>query len=132
MYRIPTLCLALLWVAACNSTPDVLRNTRWTPVKIGGLPVLDGSRATLEFAPDERVSGNGGCNRYGGSAKFDDYSLQFGALAATRMACLDAGAMDQEDRLFAAFEATHSFRKEGDELVLLDVEGKETIRLKPL
>ena len=110
----------------------MLENSRWAPVEIAGAPVIDDSRATLEFTDDERVAGHGGCNRYSGSVKFEDISLQFGALATTEMACAAAAEMDQETRLFAAFEVTRSFRMEGPELVLLDIEGRVAVRLRPI
>lgn len=132
MRHVPMVCLLILSVSACNSTPPALGNTRWAPVQIGVVSVPAGSRATLEFMDGQRVSGNGGCNRYSGSAKVDDISLQFGELASTEMACADAGSMDRETQFFAALTATRRYRKDDGELVLLDEQGKMTVRLKPL
>lgn len=123
-------CAALLAVA-CSSAPKALVNTRWAASQIGGLLVAEGSHPTLEFAPDDKVMGQGGCNRYGGGVKFDNTSLKFEGIAATRMACADPAVMHQETQLFAAFSATHSFRKEGSDLVLLDIDGKTVARFKP-
>jgi len=42
-----------------------------------------------------RISGNAGCNRYGGSAAFAEQSVEVGPLMSTKMAC-DKAVMDQE------------------------------------
>lgn len=131
MNRSSSILSAVLLATACSAAPDALVDTRWVAAEVGGTPAVSGTSSTLEFTKDGKASGQGGCNRYSGEAKFDHTSLQFGPLAATRMACADPAANGQESRLFAAFAATHSYRQEGPELVLLDIDGKTLVRFRP-
>ena len=124
-------CVALL-AGACTATPPTaLINTKWIATEVAGQPVVEGARSWLEFSQDGRVTGHGGCNRYSGNAKFDDSSLRFDGVAATKMACANPAAMDQENRLFAAYDATRTYRMEGKNVLLLDDAGKAQVRFQP-
>ena len=91
----------------------------------GGEWVLDGSGArppVLRFEAG-RVSGTGGCNRFGGSYESDGATLSFSPLAATRMAC-PGEAMKTEQAFFDMLGKVKAMKLEGDRLDLLDGEGK--------
>ncbi len=81
----------------------------WLAENIGGGGVIDNLQTTLEIGADGKVSGNGGCNRFSGSATIEGDKISFGEVASTMMACTEA-AMDQEMKLHAALAATRSFR----------------------
>lgn len=59
----------------------------WQVEAIDGIPVRDGRPATIRF-DDNRISGNTGCNGFGGSFRFERGLLTAGPLIATKMACL--------------------------------------------
>ncbi|MGO1118429.1 META domain-containing protein [Rhodovibrionaceae bacterium A322] len=102
--------LALL-LAACQTTgqpdgyavpdPSSLYGKTWVAESIFGKPVVDASRSSIEFQPDGKVNGRGGCNSYFGTYEIDQGILSFGPLGATRMACAPA-LDDQEMRFFDA------------------------------
>lgn len=94
----------------------------WRAVEISGTPTAAEVETTLEIAADGKVSGNGGCNRYGGTATLGDGTIGFGPTMATRMACPDP-AMGQEQRLFAGLEKAARWRFDDGGLVLLDRSG---------
>jgi len=97
----------------------------WLAEDIGGGGVIDNLQTTLEIAADGKVSGNGGCNRFSGSATIEGDKITFGDLAATMMACTEA-AMDQEMKLHAALAAARTYRIDAEQrkLLLSDAAGK--------
>jgi heat shock protein HslJ len=72
----------------------------------------DGDKRFIQFGADGRVSGNAGCNRFGGNYSEDGGKLSFGPLAMTRMMCPPPDM--ERERAFteilansSRFEATH-------------------------
>lgn len=136
--RIALLPLLLCLAFGCASRPAAdpaaeLLGTSWLAEDIDGRGVLDFAQTTLQLETGERVSGNGGCNRYFGEAELDGPALRFGPLGATRMACPQA-VMDQEQRFFAALDATRAWRI--DELTgllfFIDADAKDVLRFSRL
>lgn len=97
----------------------------WLAEDINGGGVIDNLQTTLEIGADGKVSGNGGCNRFSGSATIEGDKIIFGDLASTMMACTEA-AMDQEMKFHAALAAARSFRIDAEQrkLFLDDAAGK--------
>jgi putative lipoprotein len=128
--------IATTSVTACSlmqpnstSTPKVdLTGGAWVAEDIDGAGVIDDAQSTLEFGNDGRVSGRGGCNRYGGTVELKGAQLIVGELIATKMACAPA-LMDQETKYMAALQATRTYRMdEGNKLVLSDATGRPRLR----
>jgi len=118
-------------LAACapkQPTPVVIDATTlggvtWLLEDLAGRGVIDNSHVTIEFLPDGKVAGSGGCNRYNGSATLKGPQITLAPLASTMMACAPA-LMDQEMRFFAALSKadTVSFDKTG--ALLIQVKGE--------
>ena len=101
--------------------------TSWLAEDIGRRGVLDNPRTTVSFDQAGRVSGSGGCNRYGGPVEVSGETIRFGPLASTRMACSPA-ISDQEERFFAALRsATRFVVTAEDKLVLYDATGEAIV-----
>lgn len=66
---------------------------------------------------DGRAMGFGGCNQFNGAAAFERDTIRFGALAATRMACIGAGG-DVENGLFEVLKGAVGYRLDGLSLTL--------------
>lgn len=100
-----------------------LSNGEWHAVEINGQPVVSSNgarRPSLTFQPDSgRVSGFGGCNRLAGPFTQRESSLAFGALAMTRMACVDAALNRQETAFAEALHDTDRYVIVKDTLTLL-------------
>ena len=95
----------------------------------GGEWVLDGGGskpAVLRFEAG-RVSGTGGCNRFGGSYESIGDKLSFSPLAATRMAC-EPEVMQAEQDFFAMLDRVRAMTLEGDALELRDESGATLAR----
>ncbi|MEP7245692.1 MAG: META domain-containing protein [Gammaproteobacteria bacterium] len=111
-----------------TSTPKVeLTGAAWIAEDVDGAGVIDDAQSTLEFGTDGKVSGRGGCNRYGGSVSLSGASMIVGELFSTKMACVPA-LMDQETKFLAALQATRSYRMDDTKLVLVDATGKARLR----
>lgn len=97
----------------------------WLAEDIGGGGVIDDLQTTLEITADGKVSGNGGCNRFFGSATIDGDKVIFDDLGSTMMACAEA-AMDQEHKFHAALADARSYRIDAKQrkLFLSDEAGK--------
>lgn len=80
--------------------PQYLVGSEWQLRDLGGTPVLEDNSPTLSFVDPGRVSGNGSCNRYGGSAELGDGTIKVGPLAATKMACTPE--VDAQERAYLA------------------------------
>ena len=82
------------------STPGTvaLAGTDWAIATINGAPPAAARKAVVTFA-DGRVSGNAGCNSFGGSYVLEGNRLTVGPLISTKMACMGPG-MTQERAVF--------------------------------
>ncbi|UCH72633.1 MAG: META domain-containing protein [Rhodospirillales bacterium] len=80
------------------------------------------AEAWMAFTADGKVTGLGGCNRFGGGYEAKAGQFRFGALAATMMACPDPKART-ESSFFKALEATRAIVATERLLVLFDGDG---------
>lgn len=104
-----------------------LIDTKWslnTVVGAGGTAssVPAGVSATITFTADGRVTGNTGCNSFGGTATVTGTQITFGDLASTRRACVGAGGAVEADVL-RVLAGTATYRIEGDRLILEATDG---------
>lgn len=114
--------LALTLVTACGDSDDSsaeLSGTSWELVDESlDVAVPDEAMVTIEFTEDT-VSGSSGCNSYTGSYTQDDDSIEIGALASTRKACVPEVAV-VEDAFYVRIGTVTTVEVDGDELNLLD------------
>jgi putative lipoprotein len=139
--RLAILLPAATLLAGCATTPGgqprALGGTDWRLVELGGRPVTDsastgggiGSAPYLRFASDSgRAGGATGCNRFGGPFTLAGDSLRFGALVATRAACVDPARQAREGDFLRALEATRRHAISGDTLALFGDEERPLAR----
>jgi heat shock protein HslJ len=98
--------LAGSWVATSYFRPGAVTS------------LLPGTTITATFA-DGRISGNGGCNEYGGPYTADGSTIRIGPIVSTKRACADPAANQQEADYFAALELAREFELRTDGLWLL-------------
>lgn len=109
-------------VAPADETPLV--GTLWQMQSHHGNAVLAGTEVTAVFAADGTLSGSSGCNNFSTGYTLDGNTLSINdAIAATMMACLDAGVMEQEAAFLAALPTAASYQISGDQLTLFDEGG---------
>ena len=71
------------------------------------------------------MSGDGGCNGFGGGVRVDDSQIKFSQLISTKRACVDAEIQKTEDDFVKALDEVSGFKIEGDVLRLTS--GDETV-----
>jgi len=109
--------------------PDLpLAGTDWVldGYSTGGDAVsslVNGTTISAKFAPDGNVTGNAGCNHYGGQYILDGANLSVSSLYSTLMYCGEPGVMEQEAKYLDLLANVSSYRVEGDRLTLLDETG---------
>ncbi len=105
-----------------------LAGTSWvlSSMYVNQVPI-PGTALTLYFAPDLNLSGNGGCNTFGGSYAVDGSSLTIGNLAPTQSSCGED--IDQQESLYlSALQSAASFELSGIQLIVRDGGGQEVLR----
>ena len=132
------LVLLALSLAACATPPmaddgtlprHALIGTSWLAQAIDGTAADPAVRSTVTFQREDQVIGSGGCNRYFGRLGLSGSTLSISGLGNTRMMCTPVPVMQQEQRFLEALQASVAWRREGDTLVLLDLAGRERLRL---
>jgi heat shock protein HslJ len=126
-----TLLAAALLLSSCAPKPPgtvvidpaTLGGVTWLLEDLAGHGVIDNSHVTIEFLPDGKVAGSGGCNRYNGAATFQGSQVTFTPFASTMMACSPA-LMDQEQRYFAAMGKASTVSLDKTGALLIDVKGE--------
>ena len=105
-----------------------LAGTRWQLTTLidgdAASSTVAGTTATLVVDDlDRAISGNSGCNTFGGPATFGEHTVEVGDLISTEMAC-DATVMGQEAFVFAVLAAAATWEIEGTTLRLATADGR--------
>ena len=80
-------------------------------------PAVADAEAELTFNEDGTVTGNSGCNGFGGSYTAEGNQVTFSEIVSTLMACEDP-RMEQEDAVHKVLTDTATFKIEGNTLTL--------------
>jgi heat shock protein HslJ len=91
--------------------------------------VVPNSTLTAEFSRDE-VSGDGGCNTFGGPYDANGRTITIGPLTSTLRACADEALNTQEAQYLMALELAASFQVSGNRLDLLRADGGIAVTLE--
>ncbi len=129
---------SILLLASCNSTPQPawekqqteartdpksLGGGKWVLVSMNSNGASGNSNLSLEFGPDNAVSGFGGVNRFSGTCTTSTEQLKFGPLVSTKMGG-SAQLMKTEQAYFDALESVRSFSLQVGLLRLKNDSGK--------
>ena len=113
-------------IMGCGGDPlideNLVQETDWTVASIGGRPVPGTRRPTVSFA-DGRVSGNAGCNSFGGGYKVERGALTASRVISTRMACLGPGIMQAERKFLSILAGPARITLDGNRLILKAAAG---------
>lgn len=100
----------------------------WRIEQARSEPLLDRSKARLDFGADGRLAGHTSCNTLRATYTLDGDALKIGPIATTRMACAER-EREQEDRVLTALELARTARVRSDGLLeLRDAEGRGVLR----
>jgi heat shock protein HslJ len=126
------LALSAAGCAVSKPAPVPLLNASWVLQSYGDATaptqVLSGTEITASFAPDGKVSGSAGCNRYSGEFKLDGQRVSISKLASTQMYCPEPGGiMTQESDFLGAMEQATSYEVKGSGLRILFNDGNQAL-----
>lgn len=82
-------------------------------------PAVAGTEAGLTFKEDGTVTGNSGCNGFGGNYTVEGDKVTFKEIVSTLMAC-DDPRMAQEEVVHKVLADTVSYKIEGNTLTLMN------------
>ncbi len=122
--------IPFLLAAGCTgqAPPDTrLGGTGWTLTGYvhNGVPVqvMSGSKVTLEFGEDGRITGSAGCNHYFASYEVKGSAVTVGPAGSTEMYCAAPGIMEQESAYLRLLGQVTSIIIDADRLTLGDANG---------
>lgn len=114
----------ITFLQSCNSTKavssiDLLTNTNWELASVNGKTVdaanYNSGLPVAYFSKDNKITGNGGCNRYSGSYNLNEEDgINISQVAATKMFCPGDG----EGEYMKALETVDGAKVDKDKLVL--------------
>ncbi len=89
---------------------------------------MSGVDTSITFSPDGKLSGNVGCNGFGGDYSVDGNKITFGPIASTLMFCENVA--EQESGTLAVFQESATFVLDGNMLTITSADGASSIVLK--
>jgi heat shock protein HslJ len=115
---------ALLTYRAAMGAQEIVGRWEVTGYYTGSAiaSVVPNSTLTAEFLRDE-VSGDGGCNTFGGPYEVQGNTIRIGPLSSTLRACADEALNTQESQYLMALELAATFSVTGSRLELLRADG---------
>ena len=108
-----------------------LVNTYWKLTELEGEPVVTAENQReikITLREENKLTGFAGCNSFFGSYEYDETTLSFSKLAATRMFCADT--MDKESLFLKSLAAVKSYKITGQTMQLFDAEEKLLARFE--
>lgn len=116
--------IAVLALTACGGAGTALDGTSWTLTQYGENTPLAGTLVTAQFA-DGQISGQSGCNQYGGSYEESGDSLTVSEVFMTEMACMEPeGVMRQETVYLQMLSGADSFELGNGQLRITTIDGE--------
>jgi heat shock protein HslJ len=123
--------ISLLIVSGCTGqAPQDSRfgGTGWTLTSYvhnsTQVLALNGTKVTLEFGEDGRITGSAGCNHYFASYEVKGTAITVGPAGSTEMYCTSPGVMEQESVYIRLLGQVTSITVDGDQLTLADAHGR--------
>lgn len=99
----------------------------WNITEANGVSTENGdTTATISFTTDGKVNGNTSVNYFFGEYTFNNDTLTFNQMGATKRM---GGSMDVEQAILEALAAVKTASVKNNEAVLMDNEGNEVIVL---
>jgi heat shock protein HslJ len=132
MKKIYWIMLAMFIVAACGSTNSASITGNWELLSYGSpssqTTAVPDVATSIEFSSDGKLTGNVGCNGFGGDYKMDGDTITFGPIVSTMMACENPIA-EQEFAVLKTFTETASYTLNADTLTVTSADGTSSVVL---
>lgn len=128
MKRLILFVIAISLLSACSASPAVDVTGAWALVAYGDkaepISAIEQVDSFIKFA-DGQVTGNVGCNSFGGLYQLKGKTIIFEPIMSTEMYC--ERTMEQEAGVLAALRGSVTVELEGDLLTLTSEDGQVVI-----
>ncbi len=128
MKRMILFVIALSLLSACSASPAVDIFGDWSLVAYGDkdepTSAIEQVDSYIKFAAGQ-VSGNVGCNSFGGSYQLKGNTITFDSVMSTAMYCEQT--MEQEAGVLAVLQGSVTVKMEGDLLTLTSEDGQVVV-----
>ena len=118
----------ILLLTACTGRSSASMDGQWKLVSYNQTPVAPDVETSIEFK-DGQMSGNVGCNGFGGEYKVKGDAVEFGPVMSTMMFC-EGPVGEQEMGTLAVLQGKTSFAINENILTITSADGKSVIVLK--
>jgi heat shock protein HslJ len=125
-------------LARFNKQAMELGGTAWQVLSVNNgkqavVSTIIGSKLTVNFSTDGKLSGLAGCNQYTASYEVSGKTIKISSVAATRKLCMKLeGIMEQEAQFLRTLETVTSYRIDGTRLELRTATNALAIMAKRL
>lgn len=120
-------------LTACGSANSNTIVGTWELVSYGPAssqtPVSIYTNTMVDFDKEGEVTGNVGCNSFGGDYKLNGNEIKFGTISTTLMAC-EEPINTQESSVLKTFTDTAMYEVNGDTLTITAADGDSLVILK--
>ena len=120
--------LVLLTLTACNGGSSASIEGQWKLVSYNQTSAAPDVESSIEFK-DGRMSGNVGCNSFGGDYTVDGKTITFGPVMSTMMACIGPVG-EQESATLTTLQEQTSFVLNGNTLTVTSADGSSSLVLE--
>ena len=132
LYMIVLLVVSGIMLTACTGGASTSIIGDWKLVSYGApanpVPAAPDVDTSIVFGADGKVSGNVGCNGFGGDYTVDGNTITFGPIVSTLMFC-EGPVGDQETTTLNVFVESASFVLDGDTLTITSADGSSVVVL---
>nr|MBK9650577.1 META domain-containing protein [Bacteroidota bacterium] len=108
-----------------------LENITWNITQVDEIKVSDLKPNKVPSftlnSDSHRISGNSGCNQFGGGYTFENNVLTTSKMFSTEMACI--GLMELEQKINTAFNQPLTLKTEGSQTMLTSADGKTVMKI---
>ena len=119
-------------LSACAGSSSASIQGQWKLVSYGSvpdqMPAVASVDTMIEFDSEGRMSGNVGCNNFGGGYTVDGDTITFSPVSTTEMFCETVA--DQESGTLAVLQEVTSFELDGNTMTITSVDGNSSIVLE--
>ena len=121
----------LFVLAACGNASLGSIQGKWTLISYGSpsdqIAAVPDVEAFIEFDSEGRMSGNVGCNGFGGDYSVSGDKINFGPIMSTEMFCESIDK--QEQGTLAALSNSAVLTVDGNAMTITSADGKSSITL---
>lgn len=124
--------LVVFILSACSAGKTASIQGQWKLVSYGPptsqIVAVPDVETSIDFDSEGRMSGNVGCNGFGGDYSVDGDTITFGPVMATMMFC--EAIAEQESRTLAVLQNVTFFELDGNMLTITSADGNSSVVLE--